>query len=209
MIGLTSKLTGELTMEKHLNFSKTASSLTRSPLAALAACATGAMILSFASGCGYSGANSSQSSSGGYNWSSTYRADVRTIAVPQFKTRSFSRGDELLLTQALVTAIERKTPYKVVDRSRADTSLEGEVVDVSVGTVSRDRSTALPQEQVYTLTVDFTWTDLRSGRVLVERKQFTQASSYFPTMGEGRALGKQNSVEALAVGIVEQLQGEW
>jgi len=28
-------------------------------------------------------------------------------------------------------------------------------------------------------------------------------------MGEGRALGKQNSVEALAVGIVEQLQGEW
>ena len=208
--------TSKLTMEKHLNFSKTASSLTHSPLAALAACATGAMILAFASGCGYSGANSnassganSNASSGGYNWSSTYRADVRTIAVPQFKTRSFSRGDELLLTQALVTAIERKTPYKVVDRSRADTSLEGEVVDVSVGTVSRDRSTALPQEQVYTLTVDFTWTDLRSGRVLVERKQFTQANSYYPTLGESRALGKQNSVEALAVGIVEQLQGEW
>jgi Lipopolysaccharide-assembly len=152
-------------------------------------------------GCGYSG-NS-------YQWSSTYRQDVRTVAVSPFQTRSFSRGDEIALTQALVNAIERKTPYKVVDKTKADTSLEGEVVEVSVGTVSRDRSTALPQEQLYTLTVDFTWRDLRTGTILVERRQFTQANTFFPTMGEARVQGRQIAVEALAVGIVEQMQSEW
>ena len=158
-----------------------------------------------AGGCGYSGANNSS----GYKWSSTYRTGIKTVAVPQFKTRSFSRGDELLLTQSLVNAIERKTPYKVVDRQRADTSLEGEVVDVSIGTVSRARSSGLPQEQLYNITVDFTWTDLRNGQVLVERKQFTQAHTFYPTMGEARVQGKQAAVEALAVGIVEQMQADW
>jgi hypothetical protein len=157
------------------------------------------------SGCGYK----KGSDSDGYQWGSLYRQDVRTVAVPIFTTRSFDRGAEFNLSQAVVKQIEATTPYKVVPRERADTILEGQVVDVQVGTMSTDRNSAIPQEQMLGMTVDFTWKDLRSGRILVERRAFEQTATYYPTLGEGRALGKQQAVERLALAIVQELQADW
>src|SRR5687768_11387625 len=128
------------------------------------------------SGCGYKGGADSE----GYQWSSLYRQDVRTVAVPIFTTRSFDRGAEFNLSQAVVKQIEATTPYKVVPRERADTILEGQVVDVQVGTLSTDTDAAVPQEQMLGLTIDFTWKDLRSGRILVERRGFEHSATYYP-----------------------------
>lgn len=146
---------------------------------------------------------------GGYSWSSLYRQDVRTVAVPIFRNIDYSRGDEFALTRALVQQLESRTPYKVVERERADTILEGEIVSVTLGGVSRDSLSSLPQEQLYIVTVNFTWKDLRTGQVLVERRGFQQAVSVFPTLGEGRDVGQQLNAEALAVAIVQELQGDW
>lgn len=164
--------------------------------------ATGALLLSaltWTAGC----------ASSGYTWGNTYRSDVRTIAVPAFGTKDFSRGDEIVLTQALIAQIESRTPYKVVPQDRADTVLEGLVVSVGRGTVSIDRFTAIPQEATYSITVDFTWKDLRTGQILVERRNFDQSSTYYPTLGEGRFAGRQVTAEALAASIVDELQGDW
>jgi hypothetical protein len=151
----------------------------------------------------------SSSKVGGYSWSSLYRQDIRTVAVPIFRNVDFSRGDEFALTRAIVQQVENRTPYKVVARERADSILEGEIVSVTLGGVSRDALSALPQEQLYIVTVNFTWKDLRNGQILVERKGFQQAVSMFPTLGESRETGQQLNAEALATAIVQELQGDW
>lgn len=145
----------------------------------------------------------------GYTWGSTFRKDIKTVAIPAFGTKSLSRGDEIALTQALIAQIESRTPYKVVPADRADTVLEGLVTSVGTGTVSIDNKTAIPQESTYTISVDFTWKDLRSGQILIERRNFDQSTTYYPTLGEGRFHGRQSAAEALASSIVDELQGDW
>ena len=66
--------------------------------------------------------------SGGYHWGSLYREDIHTVAVPIFGSKDFHRGVEFQISDALVHQIEAFTPYKVVDRDKADTILEGEIV---------------------------------------------------------------------------------
>lgn len=145
----------------------------------------------------------------GYKWSSLYRQDVRTVAVPIFTNVDFSRGDELALTKAIVMQIEQRTPYKVVDRDHADTLLEGQVTKVRKQTLSSDRQSSLPQEQLYTIRVDFTWKDLRTGKILVERRGFEQNAAYYPTLGEGQSQAQLNTAEQLAVAIVQELEADW
>jgi hypothetical protein len=157
-------------------------------------------------GCGY---NKGGGSDDGYHWSSLYRQDVRTVAVPIFTTISYDRGVEFNLSEAVVKQLEASTPYKVVPRERADTILEGQVTNVQVSTLSTDPNSAIPQEQLLGLTVDFTWKDLRSGRILVQRRGFEQTATFYPTLGEGRFVGRQQAVEKLAVGIVQELQADW
>ena len=169
-----------------------------------------AALLSVA-GCGYSngGGDSGGVGGDGYQWRSVYRDDIRTVAVPIFKSNVFQRGVEFSLSKALVAQIEANTPYKVVPRERADTILEGEIVDVRVDTLSADRLSAIPQEQLLDIVVDFTWKDLRTGKILVERRGVEQTATYYPTLGEGRTTGTQAASERLALAIVQELQADW
>ena len=104
-------------------------------------------------GCGYSqsgGENNKQQ--GGYHWNSLYREDIQTVAVPVFTTRDYRRGIEFRLTEAVIKQLELHAPYKVVPKERADTILEGQVVSVKVGTLSRDFQNNLPREQELVIT---------------------------------------------------------
>jgi hypothetical protein len=109
----------------------------------------------------------------------------------------------------VINQIEARTPYKVVPRERADSILEGQIVSVRVNTVSEDRDAAIPQEQLLDIRMNFTWKDLRTGRILVERRGWEQTATYYPTLGEGRATGTQAAAEKLAIGIVQELQADW
>lgn len=157
-----------------------------------------------AAGCGYQGGDP-----GGYSQTTLFRQDVRTVAVPIFESKSFHRGVEFQLTKAIVQQIETTTPYKVVDAERADTVLEGQVVEVALSNISSDSRAAIPQEQLYKVTVNFVWKDLRSGKILVDRRNFEQTSTFYPTLGEGRFVGSQQATEQLARGIVQELQADW
>src|SRR5689334_19574034 len=91
------------------------------------------------SGCGYNNGYSSvgdESKNQWYQWRSLYREDVRTVAVPIFKNKDYRRGVEFSLSKAVVNQIEMRTPYKVVAREKADTILEGEIVDIRLHTLS-------------------------------------------------------------------------
>src|SRR5688572_3146284 len=98
-------------------------------------------------GCGYqqSGSSDPSSNRSGYRWASLYREDVQTVAVPIFTTRDFRRGVEIRLSKALVSQLEARTPYRVAPRERADTILEGEIVQIDVSDLSRDVRANVPQ----------------------------------------------------------------
>ena len=161
-------------------------------------------------GCGYSqSGNDTPAAKGGYQWHSLYREDVQTVAVPIFGTRDFRRDVEFKLSNAVVRQLEAHSPYKVVPRERADSILEGEISRVDVNTLSRSYTEGVPQEQQMSVTVNFTWKDLRSGKILLEKKNFQQTASYYPTLGEGEFVGTQKAVERLALEIVQSMEADW
>ena len=160
-------------------------------------------------GCGYQMAGSMPGEGGGGGARSLYRQDIRTVAAPIFTNKTFRRGWEFNLSKAVVTQLEAHTPYKVVPAERADTILEGEIISVDVDTISNAQSGGIPQEQLLTIVVNFTWKDLRTGRTLAERRGFEQSAPYYPTLGEGQFTGAQQNVERLALAIVQELQADW
>jgi hypothetical protein len=162
------------------------------------------------SGCGYQQEGKySANPDSGYKWQSLYRQDVQTVAVPIFQNKSFSRGMEFQLTQAVIQQIESRTPYKVVDRSVADTILEGEITTVRTTPSSYSPKTVTPQEQMMTVTVDFTWKEIRTGRILCKRNAFSQSVAYYPLLTEDGEVGASDAVDRLALGIVRELEADW
>ena len=158
-------------------------------------------------GCGYTTVGDEPS--GGYQWRSLYREDVKTVAVSIFANKSYYRGVEFALSKAIVNQLESHTPYKVVPRERADTILEGEITAIKRTTISRDSHTAVPQEQLYIVDIDFVWKNLHTGQILTERRNFEQTTTYYPTLGEGQFVGEQLASERLAVGVVQEMQADW
>ncbi len=145
----------------------------------------------------------------GYQWKSTYREDIKTVSVPIFTNKTFERGAEVALTKAVVNRLELHSPYKVTNRDKADTILEGEITAVSLKQLSRDLNTDLPQEKQITYLIDFRWKDLRTGRILVERRNFQQQAIYYPTLGEPEYNGSQIAIEKVALAIVQELEADW
>lgn len=167
-------------------------------------------LLSPLAGCGYEqSGNYDNPPRNGYQWHSLYREDIQSVAVPIFGNKNFSRGVEFKLSKAIIQQLESHSPYKVVPKNRADTILEGELKSVDIQTLSRGFNTNIPQEQLMILTVDFTWKDLRTGQILLERKNFQQTASYYPTLGEDEFVGQQQAVEKLARDVAQQLEAEW
>ena len=161
-------------------------------------------------GCGYERVGQyDKPPKSGYQWHSLYREDIQTVAIPIFQNRDFRRGVEFSLTKAIVNQLESHAPYKVVSKERADTVLEGEIVKVDITTISRLYKEAVPQEQLMVLTVNFKWKDLRTGQILLERKNFQQTSTFYPTLREGTFTASQQAVEKLALGIVQEMQADW
>jgi outer membrane lipopolysaccharide assembly protein LptE/RlpB len=149
----------------------------------------------------------------GYTTKSQYLQNVRTVAVPIW-TRGkevYRRELEMQLTEAIVKRLELSTPYKVTDKTRADTELRGTIENVSQRVLSFNPDTGQAREKEITFTVSFTWTDLRSGKVLTRRKNFRQAGSYIPLapLGEDFFQGSEDVVNKLAQRIVEQLEVDW
>jgi hypothetical protein len=158
-------------------------------------------------GCGYS--SNSTSGSSGYHWSSLYRQDVQTVHIPIFKNVTFNRGMEFALSRAVIQKLETMTPYKIASADTADTILEGEIIAVQTSFLSQDPRSTLPQEKMMTVTLNYLWKDLRTGRVLAQRRSFEQQVTYFPTLGESSFVGSQDAVERLALAIVHDLKADW
>lgn len=149
----------------------------------------------------------------GYTTVSQYRQGIKTVAVPIFRRASneYRRGIEFRLTEALTKQIEAQTPYKVVDKAKADTLLTGTIRRVRQNVLSFNPDTGRAREIQMRIIVDFTWKDLRTGEVLLTKKDFRVAAEYIPPapFREDFFLGSEGAFNKMARLIVEQLAQPW
>jgi hypothetical protein len=102
----------------------------------------------------------------GYSTVPNYDPNIRTVYVPIFQNKSFRRGLEFELTQAVIQQIEQKTPFKVVHSCDcADTELIGTIVGYTKGILNRNQQNEVREAQTL-LTVEVLWRDRRTGEIL-------------------------------------------
>jgi len=144
----------------------------------------------------------------GYSFSSTYRADVKSIAVPIWNNTTQQYGLENELTAAIVSELRKSTPYKVVSGDSAQTVLAGSIVGVSLARLSVGRDTGLSEDIATIITVEFTWKDARSGKMLAARKNFAASERFIPARGVGERLetGINGAVQRMARDVVAELR---
>lgn len=147
----------------------------------------------------------------GYSFASSHDSSIRTVHVPMFSNPTFARGIEAELTDAIIKEIQRTTPWKVADGAVAETILSGSITSASMRNLTDNRVSGMAQELSYTLTVDFDWVEVRSGRTLVSRRSFSAADTFVPTPGVGERLdvAQHGAVSQLARDIVAELRSPW
>ncbi len=145
----------------------------------------------------------------GYTMNSIYPSGIHTVAVPIWKNRTFRRGLEFRLTEAIDKNIESRTPYRLAPLNQADTELTGTIERVQEGVLSNSFQTNLPQETQVTLVVNFTWRDLHSGKILSRRVDFATSSTEIPQIGQQLADAEQIAVERMARAVVNEMQKSW
>ena len=147
----------------------------------------------------------------GYASVSTYPADVATVHVPIFENTTFDRNIEFELTDAVIKEIQASTPYRLAAATSADTILLGRISRVERESLSRSRETGLSEEVIVSVTIDFEWRDLRSGRTIVGREEFTGDGLFVPSRpsSEPIELGQFAVVQELARDVVTVLRSAW
>ena len=84
--------------------------------------------------------------------------------------------------------------------------------DVSMaGSVVKLNGSELRETPIISITVDFEWKDLRSGKILVARQQFEAGSDYIPSqpVGERPQVGLWAVSQELAQDIVGTMREAW
>ncbi len=163
----------------------------------------GSLLLSGLTGCGYTfGPNS--------------RPDVRTIHVAVFKTDTFRRNIDHLLTEAVQKEIKIRSGYRLADAQTADTILTGKIVDVRKTPLSETQFDD-PRETELQIAAEISWVDRRNGRVLQQQtfaldpqlSQHTSQVSFAPEVGQSLATAQQEAVSRLAAQIVDLTEIPW
>jgi hypothetical protein len=104
----------------------------------------------------------------GYTTKPNYDTNIHTVRIPIFQNKTFIRGIEFDLTQAVIREIEQKTPYKVVGPGcNADTELTGTVLIFTKGLLNVNQINEVREAET-TLTVEVVWRDLRTGEYLTK-----------------------------------------
>lgn len=143
----------------------------------------------------------------GYTTAGLHRTDVQTVAVPTFQSREFRRGLEQELTRELVRMIELRTPYKVTSQERADTIIEGQVIDLAEQVLAEDDDDVVTEGQV-TLRISFRWKDLRTGKIIREGQPH---QTWHFAVSEDQTLRSAQTMATrkLAERIVELMEEPW
>jgi len=137
----------------------------------------------------------------GYRCGYTVRRDIRSVSMPVFANDSFYRNIELGLTHEVTTAIEKKTPYRLVGSRGADAVLEGRIRDYRT-TVLQEDARNNPTEIQLALVVHVTLRRPGDGTMLYDG-DIREAESYSPSLGNSESHTWAALIRRTAARIVE------
>jgi outer membrane lipopolysaccharide assembly protein LptE/RlpB len=151
----------------------------------------------------------------GYTLGTPMVPGVRTVHVPVFKSESFRRNLDYLLTEAVQKEVRNRGGYRLEDAETADTILRGRIVEIRKTPLLENRFDD-PRELQLMVGAEVTWIDRRSGQILQQQTfpvgpELTQASSvsFAPEVGHSLATAQQESATRLASRIVDLLEAPW
>jgi len=147
---------------------------------------------------------------GGYSSEPLFSDEISTVYVKMFDNKSFERGIEYELTDALAKRIEAETPYKVVSSiDRADSVISGNISGAERGILSSERETGRPLEKEIVLVATVDWKNLKTGQYLIESRKATASASWSEWQNQGIAYGSSLAANKLAERIVELMETPW
>ncbi len=144
----------------------------------------------------------------GYSAKPMTPPNVRTVYVPIFDNRTFRRGLEFELTKAVKDQLLFRSDLRLARKEYADTELLGEIVDVDENVLTEDLRDDIVETGV-TVTVHIIWKDLRTNRILLERKNLSETARFIVTRGENKGAATKEAFHDLAERIVELLVDPW
>jgi hypothetical protein len=112
---------------------------------------------------------------------------------------------EVEFTEQLKDEVVRRTPLKVLPEEKADTVLITRITKITPTVLVRDANDNVLAERV-AISVDFTWQDRRSGRVIAEGKGVTRPTDYMTARGETFTTAARTNFYYISLQIVEQMQ---
>jgi len=147
---------------------------------------------------------------GGYSNQSLFPGDVTSIYVKMFDNRSFRRGVEYELTDALAKRIEAETPYKIVSNTdRADTVISGQIVSIAESVLTSERQTGRALEKQLQLRAVVDWKNLKTGELLIDNISVSATATFSQWQNQGFAYASALAANNLARRIVELMEKEW
>lgn len=144
----------------------------------------------------------------GYSSRSILKQNVDNVYVTIFDNKTFRRGLEFGLTKAIKNEIMFKTPLKIADKDNADSLLKGEIVDFKENVMIVDPDDNIVENRI-AITVDFTWTDIRTGRIILEKKGVITPTEFIVRRGETIETAQNESFTDLAERIVDFMHERW
>jgi hypothetical protein len=145
-----------------------------------------------------------------------FPVEVHTVYVPIFQSSSFRRSLGERITEAVVKAIERRTPYKVVNDPNADSVLNGSLVADTKAVLVPD-NTGDARDIEVGMRVKVSWVD-RKGRLLRDDKSvpipsevvdISSTGNVAPEVGQSITTAQQQAICRLAEQIVGLMERPW
>ena len=118
---------------------------------------------------------------------------LTSVAIPTFANQTFEPGIEVPFTQGFLREFIRERRVKVVDRSEADSILEGVIKDLQIYSVAYDRS-GLATEYQTTVVVDLT---LKKGNGEILWKEIDVSESRWFRASSSVLTGESNRAAAI------------
>ena len=148
----------------------------------------------------------------GYSLRAPYDTNIRTVYVPMFTSVTFRRDVNLMLTEAVVKEIGRRTPYHVVGTpDGADTTLNG-TINWSDKNIVMPSPYNLPRQLSAMLISTVTWTD---NTVKPEDRKNTNPSvvqemfNFYPEIGDTAQEAFYKCCDKMAIQIVNMMEEPW
>ena len=146
----------------------------------------------------------------GYSNESLFPQEVDSVYMEMFDNRSFRRGVEFELSDALAKRIEAETPYKIISsRDRADTVISGQIVSIRQLVLSTERETGQALEKEVELRAVVNWKNLKTGELLIDSRPVSASASFSELQNQSFGYASALAANNLARRIVELMEKQW